>query len=97
MSLMDVSGAAMALIDEDQADALQRFLTKYTDFIIDYIPKAERCLGWEHRLSSHSFRRAFATHNYLDSLMSQNEGLTKAVGFLKDVLITESAGEAWWF
>ena len=37
MSLMDVSGAAMALIDEDQADALQRFLTKYTDFIIDYI------------------------------------------------------------
>ena len=32
-----------------------------------------------------------------DSLMSQNEGLTKAVGFLKDVLITESAGEAWWF
>ncbi|MEI6577902.1 MAG: sugar phosphate isomerase/epimerase [Eubacteriales bacterium] len=31
-----------------------------------------------------------------DSLMSQNEGLTKAVSFLKDVLITESVGEAWW-
>jgi len=31
-----------------------------------------------------------------DSLMSQNEGLSKAVAFLKDVLITESVGEAWW-
>ena len=31
-----------------------------------------------------------------DSLMSQNEGLTKAVSFLKDVLITEKVGEAWW-
>ncbi len=32
-----------------------------------------------------------------DSLMSQNEGLTKAVSFLKDVLITEDTGAAWWF
>ncbi|MCQ2481679.1 MAG: sugar phosphate isomerase/epimerase [Clostridia bacterium] len=32
-----------------------------------------------------------------DSLMSQNEGLTKAVTFLKEVLVTESTGEAWWF
>ena len=32
-----------------------------------------------------------------DSLMSQNEGLTKAVSFLKEVLVTESTGEAWWF
>lgn len=31
-----------------------------------------------------------------DSLMSQNEGLTKAVALLKDVLITEDVGEAWW-
>lgn len=31
-----------------------------------------------------------------DSLMSQNEGLTKAVSFLKDVLITEKVGDAWW-
>lgn len=31
-----------------------------------------------------------------DSLMSQKEGLTKAVSLLKDVLITESVGEAWW-
>ncbi len=31
-----------------------------------------------------------------DSLMSQNEGLTKAVNLLKDVLITENVGEMWW-
>ncbi len=32
-----------------------------------------------------------------DSLMSQNEGLTKAVSFLKEVLVKESTGDAWWF
>ena len=32
-----------------------------------------------------------------DSLMSQNEGLTKAVSFLKEVLITEDTSAAWWF
>ena len=31
-----------------------------------------------------------------DSLMSQNEGLRKAVAMLKDVLITESPAEMWW-
>ena len=31
-----------------------------------------------------------------DSLMSQNEGLSKAVSLLKDVLITEDTGEMWW-
>jgi sugar phosphate isomerase/epimerase len=31
-----------------------------------------------------------------DSLMSQNEGLSKAVEFLKGVLITEKSGEMWW-
>ncbi|HZK38980.1 MAG TPA: sugar phosphate isomerase/epimerase, partial [Clostridia bacterium] len=31
-----------------------------------------------------------------DSLMSQKEGLSKAVSLLKDVLITENVGEAWW-
>ncbi len=31
-----------------------------------------------------------------DSLMSQDEGLTKAVEMLKDVLITQSTGEMWW-
>ena len=31
-----------------------------------------------------------------DSLMSTKQGLEKAVAFLKDVLITEAAGEAYW-
>jgi len=31
-----------------------------------------------------------------DSLMSVNEGFTKAVRFLKDTITTEKAGEAWW-
>jgi sugar phosphate isomerase/epimerase len=31
-----------------------------------------------------------------DSLMSKNEGLTKAVEFLKNVLITEDTGAMWW-
>jgi sugar phosphate isomerase/epimerase len=31
-----------------------------------------------------------------DSLMSVNEGFTKAVSFLQDQIITEQPGEAWW-
>jgi sugar phosphate isomerase/epimerase len=31
-----------------------------------------------------------------DALLSREEGLRKAVEFLKDVLITESPSEAWW-
>ena len=31
-----------------------------------------------------------------DSLMSQDEGLSKAVAFLKDVLITQNPAEMWW-
>ncbi len=31
-----------------------------------------------------------------DSLMSQNEGLSKAVSFLKDVHITENVSDMWW-
>ncbi|MBE6576969.1 MAG: sugar phosphate isomerase/epimerase [Ruminococcaceae bacterium] len=31
-----------------------------------------------------------------DALMSQKEGLEKAIAFLKDVLITEDAGQAYW-
>jgi len=31
-----------------------------------------------------------------DSLMSQNEGLSKAVALLKDVIIREQPGEMWW-
>ena len=31
-----------------------------------------------------------------DSLMSVNEGFKKAVAFLKDVIVSEKAGEMWW-
>jgi sugar phosphate isomerase/epimerase len=31
-----------------------------------------------------------------DSLMSPNEGLQKAISFLKEVMTFESAGEMWW-
>ena len=31
-----------------------------------------------------------------DALMSAEEGLQKAIAFLKDVLIFENAGEMWW-
>ncbi len=31
-----------------------------------------------------------------DSLMSPNEGLTKAIEFLKDVMVYEDMGEMWW-
>ncbi|MCE5200586.1 sugar phosphate isomerase/epimerase [bacterium] len=31
-----------------------------------------------------------------DGLMSVNEGFQKAVSFLKEVMVTESAGEMWW-
>ena len=31
-----------------------------------------------------------------DSLMSGNEGLAKAIAFLKDVVISEKSGEAYW-
>ncbi|MGI6007010.1 MAG: uroporphyrinogen decarboxylase family protein [Ruminococcus sp.] len=41
MSLMDVSGAAMALIDEDQQDAVKAFFDKYADFLIDYIRRTK--------------------------------------------------------
>lgn len=41
ISLMDVSGAAMALIDEDQKDAVHAFFDKYADFLIDYIRRVK--------------------------------------------------------
>lgn len=41
ISLMDVAGAAMALIDEDQQDAVHAFFDKYADFLIDYIRRVK--------------------------------------------------------
>lgn len=45
----------------------------YTNYIIDHIPTIEERLGWEHRFTSHTFRRAFATHNYLDGNLTMEE------------------------
>ena len=45
-----------------------------------------RLVGYDHVLSI----------EHEDSLMSQNEGLTKAVDLLKQVLITEDTGAMWW-
>lgn len=45
-----------------------------------------RLVGYDHVLSI----------EHEDSLMSGTEGLKKAIAFLKDVVITEPAGEAYW-
>ena len=45
-----------------------------------------RLVGYDHVLSI----------EHEDSLMSQNEGLSKAVQTLKNVLITEGTAEMWW-
>lgn len=42
MQLMDVSNAAMALLDEDQEDGIHRFLDKLSDFYIDYIRRVSK-------------------------------------------------------
>ena len=45
----------------------------YTNFITDHIKDIENRIGWEHRFTSHSFRRAFATHNYMDGNLTMEE------------------------
>ena len=50
------------------------------------IISALRMVGYDHAISI----------EHEDSLMSQNEGLTKAVDLLKSALITEDAGAMWW-
>lgn len=42
MCLMDVSNAAIALVDEDQEDALKEFLDKLSDFYCDYITRVSK-------------------------------------------------------
>lgn len=41
ISLMDVQGAAIALIDEDQQEAIHRFFDKYADFLIEIIRRTK--------------------------------------------------------
>ena len=50
------------------------------------IVSALRAVGYDHVISI----------EHEDSLMSSTEGLRKAVAFLKDVVIRESAGQAYW-
>jgi sugar phosphate isomerase/epimerase len=45
-----------------------------------------RLVGYDHVLSI----------EHEDSLMSGTEGLKKAIAFLKEVVIAEPAGEAYW-
>jgi len=42
ISLMDVEGAAVALIDEDQKEAVKSFFDRYTDLLIDYISRVKK-------------------------------------------------------
>lgn len=42
ISLMDVDGAAIAMIDEDQQDAVKEFFDAYADFLIDYIDRMKK-------------------------------------------------------
>jgi len=50
------------------------------------IVSALRMVGYDHALSI----------EHEDSLMSGDEGLRKAVAFLKDIVIAKPAGEAYW-
>lgn len=45
----------------------------YTNYVIDHIQDIEKALGWKHRFTSHTFRRAYATHNFLDGNMTMEE------------------------
>jgi len=41
MSLMDVEGAAIAIIDEDQKEGIHRFFDRYSDFLIELIRRVK--------------------------------------------------------
>lgn len=42
ISLMDVSGAAIAMIDEDQQDAVKSFFDRYADLLIEVITRVKK-------------------------------------------------------
>ena len=42
ISLMDVEGAAVALIDEDQKEAVKSFFDRYVDLLIDYVARVKK-------------------------------------------------------
>lgn len=59
MCLMDVSNAAMALVDEDQEEALHAFLDKLSDFYVDYIDRVTKVC----RIESVMFHDDWGTQN----------------------------------
>lgn len=59
MCLMDVSNAAIALVDEEQEEDLHRFLDKLADFYIDYIDRCSKCC----RIESVMFHDDWGTQN----------------------------------
>ena len=42
MYLMEVEDAAIALVDEEEKEAVKRFLDKYADWVIDYITRVKK-------------------------------------------------------
>lgn len=59
MCLMDVSNAAMALLDEDQEDAMHEFLDKLSDFYVEYIDRVSQVC----RIESVMFHDDWGTQN----------------------------------
>lgn len=59
MCLMDVSNAAMALVDEDQEEAMHAFLDKLSDFYVEYIRRVHAVCP----LDSVMFHDDWGTHN----------------------------------
>ena len=53
ISLMDVEGAAIALIDEDQQDAVKSFFDRYADLLIDYISRVKKACPNMHNVLLH--------------------------------------------
>jgi len=51
----------------------------YSTYVGDHLKDYEERLGWEHHFTCHTFRRAFATHNFLQGNMTLDE-LSVALG-----------------
>ena len=72
ISLMDVSGAAIALVDEDQKDALHAFFDRYADHMIECIRRVkaegyEDYVTVEHFGSTHQMEFLAADIKYLEA------------------------------
>ena len=83
ISLMDVDGAAIAMIDEDQSEALNDFFGAYSDFLIEYIRRCKEhfnidCVlihdDWGHQKSSF-----FSLNTAMEKLVPHLRRITDAV------------------